>query len=101
MHYSREYSTHSFSKTCVNYNCRRSSVAPMSLKGILNDDIFYLPKCTDFFTDFRKLDPVSNFKLNRFLYTVGVSGKFKPNRFLKCRLLVAGFYCMSRRERDH
>ena len=43
----------------------------------------------NFFTDFRKKEPVSNFRLNRFL-----TGKFyTSNRFLKSRFLVAGFYC--------
>ena len=34
-------------KPVYHNNCRRSNNALMSLKGILNVDIFYLPKCTD------------------------------------------------------
>ena len=32
------------------------------------------------------------FRLNRFSYRGRLTGKFKPHRFLKTRLLVAGFY---------
>ena len=37
-----------------------------------------------FYTDFRKLEPVLNFRLNRFLFRGGLTDKFEPNRFLKC-----------------
>ena len=35
------------------------------------------------FMDFRKQKPVSNFRLNSFIYRGVLTGKFKPNRFLK------------------
>ena len=37
----------------------------------------------NFFMDFRKQKPVSNFRLNSFIYREVLTGKFKPNRFLK------------------
>ena len=49
----------------------------MSPKKILNVDLSCLPKCADFFNiDFRKQETVSNFRVNRFLYRGGLSGKF-------------------------
>ena len=54
----------------------------------------YLPKCTEFLIDFRKQEPVSNCRLNRFLCRGGLTGKFYPDRFLITRFLLAGFYCI-------
>ena len=34
-------------------------------------------------------EPVSNFRLNRFLYRGGLIGKFQPNKFLKSRFLAS------------
>ena len=53
----------------------------MSPKRILNVDLPFCPIVHNFFIDFRKKEPVPNFRLNR---------------FLKSRLtfLVAGFYCI-------
>ena len=48
----------------------------MSPKRILNVDLSYLLKNAEFFIDFRKYEPVSNFKLNRFLYRVSLTDKF-------------------------
>ena len=51
--------------------------ALMSPKKILNVDLSCLPKCADFFTiDFRKQETVSNFRVNRFLYRGGLTGKY-------------------------
>ena len=67
----------------------------MSPKRILNVDLPRLPKGTEFFyIDFRKQEPVSNFRPNRLLYRWGPTDKFWHNRFLKTRFLVAGFYCI-------
>ena len=49
----------------------------MSPKRILNVDLPCLPKGAEFFNiDFRKQEPVSNFRLNRFLYRWGPTVKF-------------------------
>ena len=37
---------------------------------------------------------MSSSRLNGYLYRAGLTGKFQPNRFLKTRFLVAGFYCI-------
>ena len=67
----------------------------MSPKRILHVHLSHLPKCRELcFIDFRKYEPVSNFRLNRFLYRGCLTGKFSPNRFLKTMFLVAGFYCI-------
>ena len=42
-----------------------------------------------FFIDFRKYEPVSNFRLNRLLYRGGLNHKFQPAMFLKTRFLHA------------
>ena len=48
----------------------------ISPKRILNVDLSSLPKCTEYFNiDFRKQETVSNFRVNRFLYRGGLTGK--------------------------
>ena len=47
----------------------------LSPKKILNFDLSLL-KCTEFFHRLQKLEPVSNFRLYRFLYRGGSSGIF-------------------------
>ena len=72
--------------------CSGSYKACMSAKRILNVDLSYFPTCTElFFIDLRKYEPVSNFRLNRFLYRGGLSGKIYINRFIKTRFVVAGY----------
>ena len=44
--------------------------------------------------DFRKQEPVSYLRLNRFLYRGGLTAKVSPNRFIKNRFLTACFYCI-------
>ena len=49
----------------------------MSPKRILHVHLSDLPKCRELrFIDFRKYEPVSNFRLNRFLYRGCLTGKF-------------------------
>ena len=48
----------------------------ISPKRILNVDLSSLPECTEYFKiDFRKQETVSNFRVNRFLYRGGLTGK--------------------------
>ena len=48
----------------------------MSPKRILNVDLPCLPKDTEFFRiDFRKQEPVSNFRLNRLFVQIGPNGQ--------------------------
>ena len=67
-------------------------------KRILNVDLPYLPKCTDFLL-FQKVRTCFKFQANRFFYRGGLTGKLQPNRFLKFRFLVAsrtrGFFVSS------
>ena len=56
-------------KICIlNYYCSWSDKAPMSPRSILNVDLSYLPKCTEFLFRFEKKKPVSNFTSDRFSY---------------------------------
>ena len=69
----------------------------MSPEKILNVDLFYLPKCTALFlVNFWTWEPVSNFRLNRFLYRRGLTGKFiLAWRVLKSVVLTRGFFLYS------
>ena len=53
------------------------------------------PSVHNFCKHFRKQEPELNFSLNGFFYRGDLTGKLYPNRFLKTRFLVAGFYCIS------
>ena len=57
-------------------HCSWSNKAPMSPKRILNVDLPYLPKCTEFVKDFRKSERFQKFRLNRFLHRGSLTGKF-------------------------
>ena len=48
----------------------------MSPKRILNVDLFYLLQVYRIFIDFRKKEPVSNFRLIKFFCRGGLTGKF-------------------------
>ena len=50
----------------------------MSPKRILN--YLLCPSEQNFFIDFRKQEPVSNFRLNRFLYRAVLTSNFSPTR---------------------
>ena len=55
------------------------------------------PSVQNFFIGFRKLEPVSHFRLNTFLImygTGGLTGKFQGNRFIKTGFLLGAFYCI-------
>ena len=74
------------------FTCSGSNKASLSPKKILKVDLSYFPNCTErFFIDLRKYEPVSNFRLKRFLYRGGLSGKIYINRFIKTRFVVAGY----------
>ena len=62
----------------------------MSPKMILNVDLSNFPSVKHFFIDFRKKEPVLNFRPQRFLYRGDLTGKLLRNRFLKFKFLVAG-----------
>ena len=48
----------------------------MSPKRILNVELSYLPKCTEFVIDFRTSERFQKFRVNRFLHRGGLTGKF-------------------------
>ena len=60
-------SAYSSYKICILLHCSCSDKAPtcMSPKRVLNVDLSYLPKCTEFVIDFRKSEGFQKFRLNR------------------------------------
>ena len=52
-------------------------IKPLNSKEDPNVDLSYLLNCTEFFfIDFRKQEPITNFRLNGLLSRGGLTGKF-------------------------
>ena len=75
------------------FTCSGSNKASLSPKKILKVDLSYFPNCTErFFIDLRKYEPVSNFRLNRFLYGGGLSGKILYQQVHKNQVRSCGLF---------